>query len=205
MLRRWVMAMAVMFGASSVHGQVINDLDAAGAFLAKESGQPLRMYSTRDFGRAKYAEARSVLVDPSQATGLVKAMRSRLGSGLIAFVGTEHSLAGPGGEGTEVVVGKGRDQFDILRVAATDAINYDMLTNDLIARLKQWNAAYGIDIYKASTDTIELRLKTLPPDLHAFAVQLYAFCPDIVDQGVGSVEKLEDYLRRTHTVFLWWD
>lgn len=205
MLRRWVLVVAAMFGVWPVHGPVIDSLDAAGAFLAKQSGRPLRMYSTRDFGRANYSEARSVLVDPSQAMDLVKQMRSRLGPGLVAFVGTERSLASPSVEGTEVVVGKGRSQFDILRIAATDAINYDMVTEDLIARLKQWDAAYGIDIYKASTDTIELRLKTLPPDLHAFAAQLYAFCPDIVDQGMGSVDELEEYVRRTRTVPLWWD
>ncbi|HEU4670117.1 MAG TPA: DUF4253 domain-containing protein [Dyella sp.] len=188
-----------------MHGQVIDNLDAAGAFLAKQSGQPLRMYSTRDFGREKYPEARSVLVDPSRAMDLVKQMRSRLGPGLVAFVGTERSLASPSVEGTEVVVGKGSSQFDILRIAATDAINYGMATEDLVARLRQWDAAYGIDIYKASTDSIELRLKTLPPDLHAFAVQLYGFCPDIVDQGVGTVDRLEEYVRQTHTISLWWD
>ena len=42
-------------------------------------------------------------------------------------------------------------------------------------------------------------------DLHALALQLYGFCPDIVEQGVGSVDKLQDSLRQTHTVYLWWE
>nr|WP_253260919.1 DUF4253 domain-containing protein [Rhodanobacter glycinis] len=80
-----------------------------------------------------------------------------------------------------------------------------MGTEDLIRKLKQWDVAYGIDIVMADTDTIQLRLKTVPPDIHAFAKELYAFCPDIVDQGVGSVEKLERSIRESRTVFLWWD
>ena len=71
--------------------------------------------------------------------------------------------------------------------------------------LKQWDDAYGIDIYMADTDTIRLRLKRLPPDLPAFAKEVYAFCPDIVDQGMGSVEALEQAIRESREVYLWWD
>jgi hypothetical protein len=80
-----------------------------------------------------------------------------------------------------------------------------MGTEDLIRKLRQWDDAYGIDIYMADTDTIQLRLKRLPPDLPAFAKEVYAFCPDIVDQGVGSVEALEQAIRESREVYLWWD
>lgn len=204
-MKRIIFALAAVLGMATAQAQALTDLDAAGAFLAQQSGKPLRAYSTRDFGREKFSQARSVVVDAAKAQDLVRLLRSRAGSGLIVFQGTDHSLATVPVEGTEVVVAKGRSQFDIVRVAATDAVNYDMGTEDLIRRLKQWDAAYGIDIYQASTDTIQLRLKQLPPDLHAFAAQLYAFCPDIVDQGVGTVEKLEQSLRESHVVNLWWD
>ncbi len=42
----------------------------------------------------------------------------------------------------------GNDQFDILRVAASDAVNYDMLTEDLIRELRAWHRDFGIDIWR---------------------------------------------------------
>ena len=200
-----LIAAAVLAVASDAHAQAVTDLDAAASLLGKASGQPVRPYSTRDFGRDPFKAARSVLVDAGKAEALVESLRPRLGPGLIAFVGTDTSLADPPAVGTEVVVAKGADQFDILRVAASDAVNYDMVTEDLVRKLKEWDAAYGIDIYMASSDTITFRLKKLPPDLQGFAEDVYKFCPDTVDQGVGSVEALAKAIGRDRVVGLWWD
>lgn len=200
-----VILLVAVLGIGTAQAQTAVDLDAAASLLGTASGKPVRPHSTRDFGREPFAAARSVLVDSGKAEALVESLRPRLGPGLIAFVGTDNSLADPPAVGTEVVVAKGADQFDILRVAASDAVNYGMMTEDLVRKLKAWDAAYGIDIYMASTDTIAFRLKTLPPDMHAFAEEMYAFCPDIVDQGVGSVEALAGTIGRDRVVELWWD
>ena len=184
---------------------MITSLEEAGAYLAERSSQPLRPYSTQDFGRAEFHEARSVLVPESQAQALLGDVRSRLGPGLVAFIGTQNSLAKPRAKGVEVVVGCGASQFDILRIAASDAVNFDMVTEDLIRKLQAWDATLGVDIFHAETDTIQLRLKSLPADLLAFAQDVYEFCPDVVDQGVGSVQKLAEDIRTSGAVFLWWD
>jgi hypothetical protein len=42
-------------------------------------------------------------------------------------------------------------------------------------------------------------------DANALARRFYAFCPDIVDQGTGSVEALAQELRRSRTLYCWWD
>src|SRR6185436_17205022 len=99
--------------------------------------------------------------------------------GLVAFIGTRRSLAKPKANGVQVVVGCGATQFDILRIAASDAVNCDMGTEDLIKQLQSWDASFGVDIFQAETDTIQLRLKSMPSDLGAFAQQVYEFCPDI--------------------------
>ena len=41
--------------------------------------------------------------------------------------------------------------------------------------------------------------------MKAFANEVYEFCPDIVDQGVGDVEKLAAGIAATKEVYLWWD
>ena len=38
-----------------------------------------------------------------------------------------------------------------------------------------------------------------------FAKEVYTFCPDVVDQGVGSIEALEEAIKEMHGVWLWWD
>ncbi|HEX7379167.1 MAG TPA: DUF4253 domain-containing protein [Pirellulales bacterium] len=120
-------------------------------------------------------------------------------------MGCTRSLADGAEEGSEVVVAPGDNQFDILRVAQSDAVNYDMDTECLVRKLQEYDRNYGIDIFHAETDTIEFRLRSVPADLMAFCDDLYEFCPDTVDQGVGSVEALASEIARHGSVYLWWD
>lgn len=190
--------------ATSQHGTAMS-LDAASTRLAELARRPLRPFATRDFGRDRNSEAKSVVVPNEEALPLVTIIRAELGPGLLAFVGCTRSLADPPDEGSEVVVACGNSQFDILRVAQSDAVNYDMETEDLIRKLEEYDSKYGIDIFHAETDTIEFRFKTMPSDLAEVCNDLYEFCPDIVDQGVGTVEELQNEIAKSGSVFLWWD
>lgn len=181
------------------------NLEQAAQRLSELAGKPVRPYSTRDFGRETYSEARSVVVPEGAARSLVRTLRDELSEGLVAFLGCTRSLADNPAEGTEIVVGLGESQFDILRIAASDAVNYDMETDDLVRKLQHYDADFGIDIFHAETDTIEFDLKSMPGDLRAFCDDLYEFCPDVVDQGAGSIEALEKEISQRRAVFLWWD
>jgi hypothetical protein len=146
-----------------------------------------------------------VVPEPS-AGQLLQDVRQQLAPGVIAFIGTTRWLGSerhPGG--TEVVIARGEDQFDILRVARSDAVNYGLGTEELVSKLRSYHEAHGIDLDHAETDTIEFGLARLPVPLAAFCADLYEFCPDIVDQGVGTVEGLEDEVRERRRVSLWWD
>lgn len=181
------------------------NLEEAGQRLSQIANQPLRPFSTCDFGREENPAARSVLVPDNSATKIVDKLRPCLTPGLLTFVGCTSSLASPTANGSEVVVASGSDQFDILRVAQSNAFNYDMGTEDLIRKLREYDIAHGIDIFHAETDTIEFRLKRMPSDMPGFCEDLYQFCPDIVDQGVGSLEALQELITQTRFVYLWWD
>lgn len=174
----------------------------------------VRDYSTRDFGREHYSGARSVLIpskpfalfrDRSKYEAHLRKVRQKLPTGYIAFLGTSNQLGKHQEKGVELVVAPGKNQLDILEIAGTDAINYGMLTDDLVARLKDWDTKYGIDIWQAETDTIQLKLSKLPKDVKAFANEVYKFCPDIVNQGIGTVSALEEEIRKSKEVYLWWD
>ncbi|HUY91054.1 MAG TPA: DUF4253 domain-containing protein [Pirellulales bacterium] len=185
-------------------GKAMN-LEEAATRLVRISGKSIRPFATRDFGREKNPDARSALVREADARRVLDDLRRELGPGLLAFIGCTRSLADPPDKGSEIVVAAGDDQFEILRVAQSDAVNFDMETEDLVRKLQEYDAKYGIDIFHAETDTIEFAFRSMPDDLSAFCQDLYEFCPDIVDQGVGTVEKLEQEVARTKAVFLWWD
>jgi hypothetical protein len=180
-------------------------LESAAQRLARIAGGPVREYSTYDFGRARDPDARSVIVADERSLDILSEIRGQIEGDLVAFIGTTSWLGDEPHQGVEIVVAKGGSQFDILRVARSDAINYGMETEALIEKLTEYDRQYGIDILHAETNTIEFALSRLPHDLTAFCQDLYEFCPDIVDQGTGTVEDLEAEIRDNEVVYLWWD
>jgi hypothetical protein len=165
----------------------------------------VRQYCCYDFGRLRDDAAISVIVPEDHARELLPTVRSQLGPGFVAYIGTTRWLGDDRPDGVEVVIGPGNSQFDILRLARSDAINFGMETEDLIQKLQEYDEQFGIDIDHAETDTIEFRLLRKPGDVSGFARDVYEFCPDIVDQGVGTVPALEESIRRDNRVYLWWD
>jgi hypothetical protein len=147
----------------------------------------------------------SAVVPTDSAESVLWDLRPRLPVDHVAFVGTTNWLGDEKHDGSELVVGPGDSQLDILRLARSDACNYDRDTEDLIKVLSDYHSRLGIDIFHAETDTIEFELLTLPEDVLALARELYDFCPDVVDQGVGSVEALAEAIEVTGRVYLWWD
>jgi hypothetical protein len=178
---------------------------SATSILQKVTGKQVRRYSTYDFGRERDSSCISVIVAEAESRKYLETLRKTIPLGYVAFVGTSRWLGDEKHEGVELVIGKGQSQFDILKLARSDAVNYDMQTDDLIRKLREYHEAYGIDIWGAETDTIQFRLLKAPPDMKKFAEDLYKFCPDIVDQGTESVDALADEVRKSQEVFLWWD
>lgn len=173
--------------------------------LTELAGVPARPYSNYDFGRGRDERCLSVVLPEERARALPGDLRGRLPGGAVAFIGTTRWLGDERPGGMEVVVGSGESQFDIPRLARTNGVNYGLDTEAIVAKLREYDALCGITITHAETDTIEFTIRRNPPDLAAFAADVYAFCPDTVDQGVGRVEELADSIDVAGEVFLWWD
>ncbi len=180
-------------------------LDEAAHLLARVTGSEPRPYSTRDFGREPYPDARSVLVEEHHARAQLNEIRQHLGPRYVAFIGTRRSLADQRAQSVEIVIAPGTSQFDIIYVAASDAVNYGMETDDLVSVLRRWDQSIGIEIFAAQTDRISFRLKSPPANLNAFAKEVYEFCPDIVDQESATLADLATEIATTNEVHLWWD
>ena len=73
---------------------------------------------------------------------------------------------------------------------------------------RQWQAEYGARITGLANDTIECLVDTLPRDRDdalRLAWQQYWYCPDIVDQGCGTISRLAATLMNSQYWFFWWD
>jgi hypothetical protein len=72
----------------------------------------------------------------------------------------------------------------------------------------RWNDRYGANIVCATHDVIEGYVDA-PPDsdseAYELARQMYIYCPDIVDQGVQTIDNLASLLRDEGTWYFWWD
>jgi hypothetical protein len=134
---------------------------------------------------------------------LVAALRRVAPGGETPFV---YESANPfTGRGATVAIMRARDVYDVLRAAETNGNNHDVGTEEIIARLKSWDASYGITLSGIGFDWLRLELTRLPPDIQAFAREVYEFCPDTVEQGVADVDALALEIERTRVVQLWWD
>lgn len=82
------------------------------------------------------------------------------------------------------------DKYRRIQQQQTDAINYDLFTEDIIARLKTWESLCRFSLGDVQPDCVEVEFETLPVDLDAFAREVADFCPDIISQGFEMWKEL---------------
>ncbi len=97
------------------------------------------------------------------------------------------------------------DKYEILRRIQTDGINYQIDNDSLLHIIKKFDEKYSLQLTGVGNDWCEFKVNTPHIDWLQFAKEAYKVCPDIVDQGAGSVEKLADEMKRTGRLYFWWD
>ncbi len=194
-------------GQVRVKGTVSVPREAAGtvpddiaAILARETRS--KAAPVREYGVAKV----QVVEVPEEVRDLVEGVRAKLPPGWVAYVGEiGWATAKRKKMRVEVVVGPGREQWDIMRLAHVDATNWEMTVEGLIKKLRGFHERVGLDIWRADGGSVEADIERLPADLAAFAAEVYEFCPDTVDQGLETVDALAAQIRSTKRLSLWWD
>lgn len=173
------------------------------ATLLREHGTDLRrLWGTDTLTRDSVPRpGLTVAVSEARALPAVRALRERVGPGYAVF----RSAWNFGHGDDRIAVLRANDPFAPLAVAGTSGVNHDITTDQVVARLREWDARFGLRIVGASSDWVEAEFVRQPDDMLAFAREVYAFCPDVVDQGTGDVEALAEEMRRFNTVYLWWD
>ena len=77
-----------------------------------------------------------------------------------------------------------------------------------VAALRSWHERYGARLISLTGDVMELRVERRPEtreEALELAREQYAYCNDIVDQGVGDLAGLAATLMVSDVWYFWWD
>lgn len=100
---------------------------------------------------------------------------------------------------------KTTDKYTVLKQIATDGINWDITNDSLISIIKTFDKKYSLELIGASGDWCEFLIHNEPKSWTQFAKEVYKVCPDVVDQGTGTVQALADEMKKTKRLYFWWD
>ena len=98
-----------------------------------------------------------------------------------------------------------RDKYLVLETLETNGENYGLTTYEVIAWLQNVERRYPFAILAAGLDYVEMQFTQEIDDAFPLADLMYQVCPDIVEQGSGSVERLAEQIELTRRACLWWD
>lgn len=133
---------------------------------------------------------------------VVKRLRNKINyRGYRAFICDGKDL----NQGSKIAIVQSDDEFTPLIYMQTNGINQGFNNVQIIAQLKLLNEHLDLKLLGADFDWCEFEIGKEPEDWYKLAKQLYKFCPDIVDQGAGSVEKLAEEMKSTKRLYLWFD
>jgi hypothetical protein len=97
------------------------------------------------------------------------------------------------------------DKYEVLKQVGTDGINYNITNDSLITIIKDLDKKYSLELIGASGDWCEFFIHNDPPSWTDFGNEIYKICPDIVDQGAGSIEAMVEEVKKTKRLYFWWD
>lgn len=120
-----------------------------------------------------------------------------------AFVLRYENSFGYGG-GDALLVLPTTDDLKAVDAAGTDGVNWDISHAQVQRWLGDLMRTHPFVVTGAGIDFVEGRFLEPPADARSLAQKMYRFCPDIVDQGTGTVAALAKELERG-SLYLWWD
>lgn len=75
------------------------------------------------------------------------------------------------------IVSNTSDPYRVMRFAGTNGINYDIETETIIAKLKEWDSRFGIRVTTIGMDLCEVQIVNKDLDYAELAQEVYEFCP----------------------------
>ncbi|NET89114.1 MAG: DUF4253 domain-containing protein [Kamptonema sp. SIO1D9] len=97
------------------------------------------------------------------------------------------------------------DKYDAIALHQTNGCNYGIGPGYVVEWLKNLEAEQPFIITCIRDDLLAGRFLTPIQDPEGLAASMYDFCPDLVDQGCGSLEQLAENLVESDRLYFWWD
>jgi len=119
------------------------------------------------------------------------------------FVYEPHSCFGNDPE--RLSVAPTTDKYEVIALHQTNGCNYDISPVYVVKWLKELEQTQPFILTCIKHDTLSGRFLTPIQDPEGLAQRMYDFCPDIVDQGCGSLAELTNILRSSDDLYFWWD
>jgi hypothetical protein len=106
------------------------------------------------------------------------------------------TCAANGSSRSEVVaLLKGVDDSAIVRLQRTSGGNYGVSNAAILEKVQSWRGQCELQLVGAGGAWVAIQFTTLPDNVCAFAEEIYEFCPDSVEQGVG-LQNENDHLEK---------
>lgn len=105
----------------------------------------------------------------------------------------------------DLVIINQSDQFRIVELIGTHGINYNLFHDDIVKKLKEWHQEVQFKIEVIDEDRVHAYLLKEPKDYSKFTAEIYEFCPDVIDQGYGSMKNMISDYRTNRYFWLWFD
>lgn len=106
---------------------------------------------------------------------------------------------------TRVAMIPGTDKYAAVRAMGTNGDNHGAGNAEVVAWLRALEDEQPFGLTGIGFDFLAGRFLTKVKNPAELAGRMAAFCPDIVEQGVGSVDALAERLRKTRELYFWWD
>jgi hypothetical protein len=170
--------------------------------LADGVAGPLMVRDT--LGVLRKASGASIAVSAQRADSLIAGVqRAFLARGFFLF--RHESNYGLNGKPDQLALVPMWDQYRVVKTVGTSSERLDISNAELIEWLRALERDAPFVLTGIGGDHVEGRFIGVLSDADAMARRLYEFCPDIVNQGTGSVSGLASELRRRKGFSCWWD
>ncbi|MGX9987605.1 DUF4253 domain-containing protein [Soonwooa purpurea] len=100
---------------------------------------------------------------------------------------------------------KNKTDFQILEWRQTNGVNHDIDNQKIISKLTEWKNKHDFILLGCGMDWLQVKFTAKTPNFNEFSKEIYEFCPDVVDQGTGDLEKLTEEMQKINGIYLWWD
>lgn len=156
---------------------------------ARREIERLEVHSFKHSGQ-KLVDGLSILCNEDEVGEIIDNLQPKLlPRGYRIFWSNRYNPRGLSRE--ELIVLKTTDQFEIIRLKDSDGLNYGITTEQIVSKLIEWQTNCQIEVVGAASDWVAVRFYTLPRDVGRFAEEIYEFCPDTVEQGIGLLRESE--------------